>query len=241
MRYIVTVALLASLVTTARPQDGHKRVAEALLEIHENGRAIYNNDGDYAGAYRMYQGGLMVARRMLIDRTDLQKLIGDGLAAAERLPTVDRRAYRLHEVIEAVRVELGKAGGKGTETLPIPPREVGPPTKGGAKPDAKPSATATEVKDGVVGRVLWQAAPLGGVDVTFVTLGRRPPRVYEATTSAQGVYAVPTLPAGKYVVLITAGAKATGPKLPERYATSATSPLVIDVKAGGEKVDFVLQ
>jgi len=213
---------------------------EALLEIHENGRAIYNNDGDYAGAYRMYQGGLMVARRMLGDRADLQKLIGDGLAAAERLPTVDRRAYRLHEVIEAVRVELGKAGGKGSESVPVPPREVAPP-KSGTKTDAKPPAAATEVKDGVVGRVLWKGEPVGGVDVTFVTLGRQPPRVYEATTSAQGVYAVPTLPAGKYVVLITAGAKASGPKLPERYATSTTSPLVIDVKGAGEKLDFVLQ
>jgi len=241
MRFFFTVALLATFAAAARPQDGHKRVTEALLEIHENGRAIYNNDGDYAGAYRMYQGGLMVARRMLTDRPDLQKLIGDGLAAAERLPTVDRRAYRLHEVIEAVRVELGKAGGKGTETLPIPPREVAPPSNGGAKPEPKPSANATEVKDGVVGRVVWQGAPVGGVEVTFVTVGRQPPRVYEATTSAQGVYAVPTLPAGKYVVLITGGQKGTGPRLPERYATSATSPLVIDVKAGGEKLDFVLQ
>jgi hypothetical protein len=82
---------------------------------------------------------------------------------------------------------------------------------------------------------------VGSVDVTFVTIGRTPPRAYEATTSAQGVYAVPTLPAGKYVVLITAGQKGTGPKLPERYATSTTSPLVIDVKGAGEKLDFVLQ
>src|SRR5437763_16839378 len=109
MRYFLTLALLGGLTATAFPQESHKRVADALLESHENGRAIYNTDGDYAGAYRMYQGGLMVARRMLADRPDLLKVISDGLAAADRLPTVDRRAYRLHEVIEAVRVDLGRA------------------------------------------------------------------------------------------------------------------------------------
>src|SRR5688572_14110677 len=101
MRYLLTLTLAGWLAGTAIPQDANKRVADALLEIHETGRAIYNNDGDYTGAYRIYQGGLMVARRMLADRPDLQRVISDGMAAAERLPTVDRRAFRLHELIEA--------------------------------------------------------------------------------------------------------------------------------------------
>ena len=242
MRYLLTLALLVGLVAPARPQPSHKQVADALLEVHETGRAIYNNDGDYTGAYRIYQGGLMVARRMLGDRPDVQKLIGDGLAAADRLPTADRRAYRLHEVIEAVRVELGKTGGKATEHTNIAPRVVGPESKGGTtKQEPKPSAKVTEVKGGVVGRVMWQGAPVGGVDVTFVTLGQQPPRVFETTTSTQGVYTIPTLPPGKYIILITPGSNPAMKKLPDRYATSTTSPLKFDVKAGGEKLDFVLQ
>ena len=67
------------------------------------------------------------------------------------------------------------------------------------------------------------------------------PRVYEATTGAQGVYAVSDMKPGKYVVLIVPGANAEVRKLPERYATSTTSPLRIDVKGEGEKLDFVLQ
>jgi hypothetical protein len=239
MHYLLTLTLAAGLTGIALPQDANKRVADALLEIHESGRAIYNNDGDYTGAYRIYQGGLMVARRMLADRPDLQKAISDGMAAAERLPTVDRRAFRLHEVIEAVRMELGKAAGKGTDKLTVPPREVAPPAKDVKKPEPKP--TVGEVKGGVIGRVMWKGAPVGGVDVTFVALGVQPPRVYETTTSAQGVYTVATLPPGKYVILITAGAMAAVQRLPDRYATSTTSPLVFDVKAGGEKLDFVLQ
>lgn len=241
MRYLFALAVFAGLTATALPQDSQKRVAEALLEIHENGRAIYNTDSDYAGAYRMYQGGLMVARRMLADRPDLQKVIGDGLAAADKLPTVDRRAYRLHEVIETVRIELGKSAAKGPERTSIPPREVGGPAKSGSVPGPKPSPAVTEVKGGVVGRVMWQGNPLAGVDVTFVTLGQLPPRVLETTTNAQGGYAIPALPAGRYVILITPGPNASTKKLPDRYATSTASPLRFDVTGGGEKLDFILQ
>jgi Carboxypeptidase regulatory-like domain len=237
MRSLLIVGLVFGLTSNAWPQDAHRLVADALLEIHENGRTVYNNNDDYTGAYRLYQGGLMVARKMLADRPDLQKLISDGLAVADRQPTMDRRAYKLHELIETVRSELGKSAGKAKDHLAIPPRVVG----SGTTPGPKPGATVAEVKDGVVGRVLWQGEPVGGVDVTFVTLGKQPPRVYQTTTSAQGVYSIPTLPSGKYVVLITAAAGATVKKLPDRYATSTTSPLTFDVKAGGEKLDFVLQ
>ncbi len=105
----------------------------------------------------------------------------------------------------------------------------------------KPNAVVGEVKGGIIGRVLWQGKPVSGVDVIFVTLGQLMPRVYETTSGSQGVYTVTNLPPGKYVVLITPGRNAEVKKLPERYATSTTSPLRIDVKASGEKLDFVLQ
>lgn len=241
MRSLLTLSVLVGLTGPAAAQDPNRRVADALLEIHENGRAIYNENGDYAGAYRIYQGGLMVARRMLADRPDLQKAIGDGLIAAERLATADRKAFRLHEVIEAVRGELGRSAGKAKEAVTIPPREVKPSGSGGTKADPRPAAKVSEVQGGVVGRVIWQGAPVGGVEVTFVTFGPQPPRVYETTTGAQGVYEIPTLPPGKYIILIAPGPNATVKKLPERYATATASPLRFDIKAGGEKLDFVLQ
>jgi Carboxypeptidase regulatory-like domain len=239
MRAVLTIALVVGSTGVAWPDDivptVQKRVSDALYEVHEKGAKVYN-DGDFDGGYRIYQGGLTVARRMLVDRPDIQKTITDGMAAADRLPTAIRRGFQLHELIETVRGELLKPGPKSTEHLTIPPRTVDP----AKKPVAKPAGTVAEVKDGVVGRVVWQGAPLTGVDVTFVTLGRREPRVFETTTGAQGVYTIAGLPAGKYVVLITAGAGALK-KLPERYATSMTSPLMFEVKGTGEKLDFVLQ
>jgi hypothetical protein len=142
-------------------------------------------------------------------------------------------------VIEKVRFELRRA--KGGETLAVPPREVKPDPKGTKKPDLKPAAAVGEIKDGVVGRVIWQGSPVNGVDVLFVTLGRLQPKVYETRTGPQGIYSIPDLKPGKYVVLITPGPNAEVKKLPERYATATTSPLVIDVKGAGEKLDFVLQ
>src|SRR5258708_37257390 len=136
MRSLLAVAVFVGLAATGFAQDSGKRVADALLEIHEVGRGL-DNDGDYSAGYRVYQGGLMVARRMLADRSDVQKLIADGMAAAERRPTVDRRAFRLHEVIETVRAELNKPG-KSAEHLSVPPPEVGSTGKAVAKPDPTP-------------------------------------------------------------------------------------------------------
>jgi hypothetical protein len=93
----------------------------------------------------------------------------------------------------------------------------------------------------VIGRVLWQGKPVAGVNVMFVTLGQAPPRVYETTTGAQGVYTIANIQPAKYVILITPGPNAEVKKLPERYATSTASPLVFEVKGNGEKLDFVLQ
>jgi len=238
MRCVLTVIATVALVSVARPQATEKQISDALREVHDRGAEVYNS-GDTAGGYRMYQGGLLMARGILTNRPDVQRLITDGLIAAEREPSVARRAFLLHELIEKVRVEVRSAGRK-AEAVGIPPREVKTGEKGKVAA-TKPPATVGEVKEGVIGRVLWQGNPVAGVDVTFVTLGRQPPRVYETTSGPQGVYAIPKLPAGRYVVLITPGPNAQVKKLPDRYATSTTSPIVIDVKGGAEKVDFVLQ
>jgi hypothetical protein len=244
MRYLLTVVSVVSCLAIPAPAQESKssvdrQIADALREMHDRGADLYNA-GDVTGGYRVYQGGLVVARGMLGHRPELQKLIADGLAAAERQPAVARRAFMLHELIEQVRSEL-RVAKKGSESLAIPPREVKPGTKPEAKPGLKPAAGVGEVGGGVVGRVLWKNAPVAGVEVTFVTYGQLNPRVYETTTGSQGVYTIADLPPGKYIVLITPGPNAEVKKLPDRYATSTTSPLKIDVKGGGEKLDFVLQ
>jgi hypothetical protein len=238
MRYVVPAMLAFAFCNIAQAQAPkntlERQIADALRDVHDRGADLYNG-GDEAAGYRIYQGGLVVARGLLGHRVDLQKLISDGMAAAERETSTGRKAFVLHELIEKVRGDLRvqKAG----ESLTVPPREL----KSEKKPDVKPAAGVGEVKDGVIGRVLWKGMPVAGVDVVFVSLGRTPPRVYETTTGAQGVYSANDVPTGRYVILISPGPMAANTKLPERYALATTSPLVIEVKGGGEKVDFVLQ
>lgn len=244
MRYLLILAPFAGLLTpSAFSQDAKtaidRQVAEALRDVHDRGADLYNG-GDVPGGYRIYQGGLVVARAMLGHRPELQKAIADGMAAADRQPSAARRAFMLHELIEQVRGEL-RTGKKGGEALTVPPREVKPGTKTETKPGVKPAAAVGEVDGGVVGRVIWQGKPLTGVEVAFVSYGQPVPRVFKTTTGAQGVYTIKELPPGKYIVLITPGPKADVSKLPDRYATSTTSPLRMDVKGGGEKLDFMLQ
>ena len=209
-----------------------KQMSEALRDVHDRGADLYNA-GEVAAGYRIYQGGLVVAKGLLGHRPETQKLITAGLAKADREETVARKAFMLHELIEQVRVELRVSAEKGPEKLTVPPREV--------KPVLKPTAGVGEVTTGVLGRVLWQGMPVAGVDVLFVSLGRLSPRVYETTTGAQGVYVIAELEPGKYVVIIAPGPMASVKKLPERYATTTTSPIVFDVKGKGEKLDFLLQ
>jgi hypothetical protein len=241
---VIAVAILGMINSAAVAQEAKttldRQIAESLREVHDRGADLYNA-GDMAAGYRMYQGGLVMARGLLGHRSDVQKLITDGLVAAERQPAIGRRAFLLHELIEQVRGELRTATKKGPESLNVPPREVKPGGKPETKTGIKPAAGVDEVREGVIGRVLWEGKPIAGVDVTFVTLGQPLPRVYESSTGPQGVYAMTDVRPGKYIVLIVPGRNAEIRKLPDRYATTTTSPLRIDVKGGGEKLDFVLQ
>src|SRR5262249_31904383 len=66
------------------------------------GADLYNN-GDWNGCYREFQGALLMAKPFLAHNKDAQKAIEDGLARAAKEPTLDRKAYTLHEVIDDVR------------------------------------------------------------------------------------------------------------------------------------------
>src|SRR5215210_2700545 len=125
MRFLLPAGLVVCLSSGVPAQEAktpERQVADALREVHDRGRELYNA-GDTAAGYRMYQGGLLVAHGVLSQRADVQRIILNGLIDADREPSVARRAFLLHEVIEKVRVELRSATRK-AETVAIPPREV---------------------------------------------------------------------------------------------------------------------
>jgi hypothetical protein len=105
-----------------------KLVIDALRDAHNKGAELYNTANDFPGAYRLYQGALVTVRPLLAHRPAAQKLIDDGLSAADKEKTVDRKAFVLHEAIEAVRKNLKDAIG------PTKPDDKKPDDK---KPDDK--------------------------------------------------------------------------------------------------------
>jgi hypothetical protein len=82
------------------------RLLETLKHVHNCGASLYNA-GAHAEAFRMYQGGLFVARGLLDHRPEVRRVIEDGLAEVAAVDATARlRAFRLHEVIEQVRADL---------------------------------------------------------------------------------------------------------------------------------------
>jgi hemoglobin len=147
----------------AKPASGRAgvdaKLYEALKDIHNRGADMYNNQ-DHAGCYRLFEGALRVAAPMLSDRPDVQQMIESGLNAAEREPSLGRRAFRLHELIERVREKIKPGASASTPQTTKPknepprPRPEQPPR---TKPEQKPPRVEAEGT-----KTLWER--MGGLE-----------------------------------------------------------------------------
>ncbi len=220
-----------------------KLVVDSLREVHNRGADLFNppagdpTGGDPAGAYRLYQGALLTVRPLLAHRPKAQKLIDEGFKEADKESTLKGKAFKLHEAIEAVRAYL-KDPGKDSGVLGKKPLEVTPtPKEKEPKKEPKEAEPKKEPKNpnpvstnpvGISGKVLLKGAPLTAAEVTLVTLDQAKPLVFTAQLAADGSYSFKEqLPPGRYVVIVTAKA------VPEKYSTTTTSGIVVQVKPGG--------
>src|SRR5262245_17935235 len=73
----------------------------AVIDVTFAGAKIYNENGDHAGCYRIYQGGLMTLRPYLAK--DLQKKVDQSFANAEKMPTYVDRAFELRRALDQIR------------------------------------------------------------------------------------------------------------------------------------------
>ncbi len=126
---IILFAVLGRLPgQDAQPGDRaarDRKVYEALRDVIERGRTLYNVNRDYTGCYRIYEGGLLAVRPLLDHRPDLQKQIAEGLAQAERIPVNWQQAFALRKVIDLVREQV-----RDIVYTPAPdqaPKDVKPP------------------------------------------------------------------------------------------------------------------
>jgi hypothetical protein len=227
-----------------------KLVVDSLRDVHNKGADLFNESKDFIGAYRLYQGALLTVRPLLAHRPAAQKLIVDGIAAAEKETMLSQKAFRLHETIEAVRALLkngGEPATKAEETKkpadkkPTQLYELAPQPREKTKLDdlGKPKPISTTIPDsgkGLAGKVILRGQPLTAAEVTVVSLDQSKPQVFTAVVKADGSYTfTQPLPPGRYVVIVTAKA------VPDKYQTTTTSGLTIDVKPGSSNFDIDLK
>jgi hypothetical protein len=233
-RLPVVLLLIAGLALAIRADDPKwpdvvafdKLVVDTLRDVHNKGADLYNTKKEFDAAYRLYQGALLTVRPFLAHRPAAQKLIDDGLAAAEQEPTLAQKAFRLHEVIEAVRAHL---------KTKLVPAKVTTPLEVAPRPKEKPSAPPPGAGPALSGRVIYQGKNLAAAEVMLVTLNLPRPRVFTTTTQADGSYALPgPMPAGPYVVVLNAKG------LPEKFRSASTSGIRLQVQPDRTQQDIVL-
>lgn len=223
-----------------------QRLYDVLREVHNRGADLYDT-GDQSGCYRIFQSTLMTSRGLLSHRPLEQKFIDAGLAAAETKTTTAGKAFALHEVISQLRMRLKPLRVDGPESLSIIPREVNPKVDSPKDPKKDPkekekggSVQIIAPPTGLAGYVTWQKKPVGGVDVTLISREVEQIRVYETQTDENGAFVISRIIPGKYTVLVES-TKDKKVVLPERYRSTNTSPLIIDVAKSGETITLVLQ
>ncbi len=210
-----------------------KLVIDSLRQVHNKGADLYNTAKDFPAAYRLYQGALETVKPLLAHRPEAQKLIETGLADADKETDTARKAFLLHQTIEAVRKQLKVANGlqnkepekkDSVEKKQLPEVGVAPEPK--AQGDGRASLS---------GHVTLQGKPLAAGEVKLVAVKFVVPRVFAAEVKDGDYTFAGAIPAGKYTVLVTGGG------VPAQYALPGTSALRIELAAGRNAHDLDLK
>ena len=102
---IASAMLLADAVNGQDKKPAAKHDASALnlalRDVINAGAILYNDNGDHAGCFRMYQGSLLSVKPFVAP--DLQKKIDVGIANCEKLSSYADRAHELRKVLNEIR------------------------------------------------------------------------------------------------------------------------------------------
>jgi hypothetical protein len=106
---------------TKEGQNTDHAIYQALKSVINTGSDLYNQSGDAAGCFRLYQGGLLALRPLLGHHPEMQKAIDTVLVDVEQMPTVRQRAFALNRVLRDIRGQLKPPGkGRGEQAAPGP-------------------------------------------------------------------------------------------------------------------------
>ena len=246
-----------------KPYEKHDTTAlyNSLRDVINTGAKMFNDQGDHAGCYRLYQGSLLSVRPFLAP--ELQKRIDTGLAGAEKLPGFAERAFELRKILDDVRNQVKPAEKKDDKQADKKDEKKDDKKAGDKKGDKKDDKKAGDKKDDknadkkaddkksadkggdkgqVAGKLTFQNKAIAGG--YFVTLIAADGKKFSSAIQKDGSFQFKTaISAGEYKVAIEPipGESAKGAvTLPPRYASDAGSGLVIRVAAGKQQVDLNL-
>jgi hypothetical protein len=215
------VALVCAQDAGAQDKKTHAKHDEAALyhalrDVINTGAKIFNEHGDHAGCYRLYQGSLISVRPFLAP--DLQKNIDAGLIAAEKQHNFADRAFELRKVLDDIRAKSKPAG-------LVDPKDPRDP-----KGD----------KGQVTGKVTYEGKPLPGG--FFITLVGGEGKKFSSALQKDGTFTFNTaIPTGEYRIAIEPiPGETIKSTLPKRYTSESTSGVSIRVQPGKQVVDLNL-
>jgi hypothetical protein len=256
--------VFANTACAQEPKQLHEKhdstaLYKSLGDVINVGAKLFNDQSDYAGCYRLFQGSLLSVRPFLAG--ELQKKIDKGLTSAEKQASYADRAWELRGVLDDVRRQLKPAettAADKKENKKIDEKKVEGKKSGAPDPakkvdekksDAPDSAKKIEEKKSgapdpangqLAGKVTFQGQPVtGGYSITLVRGGKRVSTTLQKDGSFQ--FTAPIAP-GEYAIAIEPirGVAFSGVALPPRYEMETTSGLAITVQGGKQQADLNL-
>jgi hypothetical protein len=201
----------------------------SLRDVIDVGVKIFNDHGDHAGCYRLYQGALLSVRPFLA--SDLQKTVDDGFTNADKLGSYADRAFELRKVIDTIRTSA-KSGPKFIEDKGEPKTEA-KAAKDKEKKDESPKEAGL-----VSGIVTFDGKPLDAkYSVTLVDKAGKEHRAAIQGKKGEFQFANP-IPEGVYRVAIAPAKDASA--IPARYKSAKESGIEITVQKGKQTVSLNL-
>lgn len=226
--FLCLIIMLADPPKTIEVSQLDRMVIESLRDVHNRGAALYNDGKDYPGCFHTYDGAIRTIHPLLAHRPAIQKRIDAQLAKLNDDDSMRAKAFRLHELIEAVRADLRDG---------IAKPEISEPVKNVVSPTPVPLKNVPTTPKSVYtlsGIVSVDGKPVPGAELMFVLIGSNEHKITPVKTDDSGHYQLQSPFKGEYLVVIT------GTRVADRYATTATSGLKLTVKGEMQSADWNL-
>ncbi len=164
-----------------KPYEKHDTSAlyNSLRDVINTGAKLYNDSGDHAGCFRLYQGSLLSVKPFLAP--DLQKKIDDTLAGCDKLNSYADRSFELRKVLDEIRAKVKPAGSEEDGQVSGTITYLGKPIGGGFSVilvSAKETRITTIVADGKF--TFKEPIPVGEYRVAIVPNADAKPGAFPA-------------------------------------------------------------